>query len=323
MARSHAKLLTRIWADDRFTDLPIDAQWLYMALLSQPTLSQAGVLSLTVKRWASLARGHTPAGVRKALERLTAARFVLVDEDTEEVAIRTLLRHDGGLRIPNMRLAVKRDLNAIASDAILAAVVAEIPDEYRQGLAEGLGQRLAEGSARQCANGSAKGLSRGRYPLVDSRLSSSKEPLPPADAHASAHQANGSVQPGPAQPPDGDDHESSLWQACVRLAEREADRRSDIANRQGWVRARARNLVTEHADAAARLPADASPAQVLAYLDGSRPVPTDPFAAARTKGTSLAGLCLADARDVADAYTDPDHRAAFLDAWYAAQEGTT
>src|SRR5690606_7289371 len=43
VARDHARIRLDIWADDDFGSLTSSAQWLYLHLLSSPTLSFAGV----------------------------------------------------------------------------------------------------------------------------------------------------------------------------------------------------------------------------------------------------------------------------------------
>jgi hypothetical protein len=95
MARSHARIVTSIWADRHFKTLSSDAQRLYFLLLSQPDLNHAGALSLTVRRWAGLSADREEALVRSSLSELEALRYIVVDYDTEEVVIRTFVRNDG------------------------------------------------------------------------------------------------------------------------------------------------------------------------------------------------------------------------------------
>lgn len=54
--RKYAQILKRIWRDDDWRQLSVDAQWLYTALLSQDSINYAGVLAITVRRWANLAK---------------------------------------------------------------------------------------------------------------------------------------------------------------------------------------------------------------------------------------------------------------------------
>ena len=103
MARNYAQIKSDIWKDEHFkTTLGVDAQWMYFTLLSQPNLNGAGVLPLQDRRWRRLAEDLTADRVEAALHRLQAHWYVLVDEDTEEVLIRSFIRNDGLWKQPNV-----------------------------------------------------------------------------------------------------------------------------------------------------------------------------------------------------------------------------
>lgn len=129
MARSHAKLLAAIWQDPEWRALRAEAQWLYTALLSQPRLTLVGALDLKPRQWAKLASDMTEERVTDLLAELEAARFVLVDEDTEELIIRTFVRHD----VTQARLNVNtlkglwRAFDAVASDHLRRQLVENLP----------------------------------------------------------------------------------------------------------------------------------------------------------------------------------------------------
>ncbi|MFI6308476.1 hypothetical protein ACIBCH_41840 [Amycolatopsis thailandensis] len=95
MAREHARILCRIWRDADFRGLTTDEQWMYKALLSQATISNAGVIAYTPRSWSKLAADMTEARVEAALSSLAAKRYVVVDEDTDELLVRTFMRNDG------------------------------------------------------------------------------------------------------------------------------------------------------------------------------------------------------------------------------------
>jgi hypothetical protein len=126
MSRSHGRVLSRIWDDREFVALDPEQQRMYLFLLSQPDLSHAGLIPLRLKRWASRAAGQTSGDVLRALKGLAAARFVLVDEDTEEVLIRTLVRNDQVYKQPKVMIRMGADARQIASPALRAAFVAEL-----------------------------------------------------------------------------------------------------------------------------------------------------------------------------------------------------
>ncbi|MFF0409152.1 hypothetical protein ACFYUY_01785 [Kitasatospora sp. NPDC004745] len=126
MARGHGRVLTRIWDDPDFTVLPGDVQRLYLFLISQPNLNHAGLLPLTLKRWSSRAAGLTPEVLRGQLAALSASRFVVVDEDTEELLVRSFVRNDGVWKQPQVMGAMVSGALEISSRPLRAALLAEV-----------------------------------------------------------------------------------------------------------------------------------------------------------------------------------------------------
>lgn len=132
MARDHARMKTGIWRDADWRKLTIDAQWLYEAMVSQQALTYAGVIDWRPGRFAALAAGMTVRRVEKAGSELVAGRFIVIDEQTEEVLVRTYVRHDGVLDRANMGKAVARALQTIVSMTIRSAVLAELGRLYEE-----------------------------------------------------------------------------------------------------------------------------------------------------------------------------------------------
>jgi hypothetical protein len=126
MAREHARILTRIWSDTDFCALPIADQRLYFQLLSQKNLSQAGVLPLQLRKLAKGSAETTEDDVVATLKRLEAARFVFVDADTEEVLIRSFIRNDGVMKIPNVFKAALRAATAVESPLLREVLAGEL-----------------------------------------------------------------------------------------------------------------------------------------------------------------------------------------------------
>lgn len=98
MARNYAQIKVSIWSDDDFRAMSPQAQHLYFVILTSATTNVAGVADWRPKRIASLAGGWTEREVRKAAQELADANYIVIDDDTEEVAVRTFIRHDGVLR---------------------------------------------------------------------------------------------------------------------------------------------------------------------------------------------------------------------------------
>lgn len=125
MARDRASLRIDLWADEDWRKLSMGAQHLYMLILSHSTLNYAGVADWRPGRLAALTSGRTPAGVRRDAQELSEASFIYADEMTEEVLIRSFLRHDGVIKHPRLHVSMAKDFAGISSDAIRAFIAFE------------------------------------------------------------------------------------------------------------------------------------------------------------------------------------------------------
>jgi hypothetical protein len=92
MARSEARLQFGIWQG--LSGLSRDAKLLYAVLLTEPTINHAGVGAVRIDRWAAKA-GMSTDEVAEALAELAREPQVIVDSETHEVLVRTLIRNDG------------------------------------------------------------------------------------------------------------------------------------------------------------------------------------------------------------------------------------
>lgn len=126
MARDHARISIDIWDDDAWRDVSPIAQWLYLHLDSCRSLTFAGVADWRPARIAQHATGMTARVVEAAGAELQAGEFVLIDADSEEVMLRSWVKHDGLLRSPNMAKALARDHGTIASPVLRAVLVGQL-----------------------------------------------------------------------------------------------------------------------------------------------------------------------------------------------------
>lgn len=126
MSRSYGKVLVRAWADPEWRALDVEAQHLYVLLLSQSTTNLAGVVPLQTRRWAACSAGRTTEDVEGALSRLSDAGFVIVDRDTEEALIRSFVRNDEGYKIPGQREAMLEAAVATQSPVLRRALAVEL-----------------------------------------------------------------------------------------------------------------------------------------------------------------------------------------------------
>lgn len=136
MARDRANIRTDMLADDDFRSLSMPAQHLYLMLLIHPTLNYAGVADWRAGRLAAMTAGVTREVIEVAAGELASKHFVHVDEDTEEVLIRSFVRHDGLLKQYRLPVSMAKDYAGIASPDIrmffaheLKRLNDEMPDE--------------------------------------------------------------------------------------------------------------------------------------------------------------------------------------------------
>ncbi|ONI87345.1 hypothetical protein ALI22I_23270 [Saccharothrix sp. ALI-22-I] len=115
-----------IWTDPDFIELSAVAKLIYLQLLSQPKLAYSGVLDLAAKRWARSHPDLDVATVRAALSELDAARFLVVDQETEEVLVRSFIRRDELWKQPNMLRGALRVAFEIVSPILRAALAREL-----------------------------------------------------------------------------------------------------------------------------------------------------------------------------------------------------
>ena len=126
MARGHGQILSSIWEDADFLALDEREQRMYLFLISQPNLNHAGLLPLTLRRWSRKARELTVAELEKRLAALQETRFVVTDDDTEELLIRTFVRNDGVWRMPKVMAAMVSGAGEISSAKLRRALLAEM-----------------------------------------------------------------------------------------------------------------------------------------------------------------------------------------------------
>lgn len=126
MARDRANIWIDIWADSDWRKLSSAAQRLYLLLLTSPTLSYAGVADWRPRRIAQLSGDSTPGGIKSAAVELQRAAFVFADDETEEVVIRSFVKHDGIVKSPNLASALATAYAAIYSERIREIVAFEV-----------------------------------------------------------------------------------------------------------------------------------------------------------------------------------------------------
>lgn len=132
MPRDHARIKTSRQRDLDWRALSVNAQWTYDAITTSEALSYVGVIDYRAGKIAALAKGQTAAKVETAVKELEADRFVILDRQTEELLIRTYIRHDGVLARVNMGKAMGRSLAKVVSLEVREAIMSELARCYRE-----------------------------------------------------------------------------------------------------------------------------------------------------------------------------------------------
>lgn len=126
MPKKFAQIRPEMWLDDEWRACTPAAQHLYLLLLTDPELSYCGVADWKPARIAQRAAEWTLLEVMRAAVELSMKFFLVFDQDTEEVLVRSYLRHDGLLLQPRMAVSVANAFGSIGSNKIRAVVVHEL-----------------------------------------------------------------------------------------------------------------------------------------------------------------------------------------------------
>lgn len=119
MARTHGRIKVEVWdVGSDFRHLTVDAQWAYEMLISQPQITMCGTLPFTPKKWAKLASDLTLARIESAVEELEGHWYVIVDRDTDELLVRTMVKHDRAWANPKLAESARRRFKEIESESI-------------------------------------------------------------------------------------------------------------------------------------------------------------------------------------------------------------
>lgn len=218
MARDHARLKLAIWRDTEFTARSVDAKFLYFSLLCAPKLSWCGSLDYSPKQLATLDESYNATKVRRVIKELVAHRYVLVDDKTDEIAIRSFIRHDGVLNSPNVAKAMGKAISSLLSPQIRDGLVAElgrlhdeVPEAkgwqpFAEGFPDLYAQVVAKGSVNPSVRGSTKGLPNPSSPRARASRALSPSPLPlplPTTSGGGAAAPGDDVEVAPPDSPGG------------------------------------------------------------------------------------------------------------------------
>jgi hypothetical protein len=126
VAREYARTNTVIWQDDDYRSLPQPVSAVYGLLWTHPSLSYCGVLEWHPGRLSQFWSGIDPSMVRAEVDCLRSRRFLIVDDDTEEMLIRSWVRWDGLMKQPRLSVSFVTAFSAVSSNTIRGVLVDEL-----------------------------------------------------------------------------------------------------------------------------------------------------------------------------------------------------
>lgn len=237
MPRSYGRIATSIWRDPDFRDRTPDAKLVYLMLVTQAEINPAGLLDVTSKRWRTQL-GLTTEDLDDALAELEKHRFVIVDEATEELLVRSFVKWDGGASNDLRRRAIRDSAWSVQSPRIVNVLAAELD---RQGVPHDLSERVSDTPTDRATHAlSDRASIEPRYPLEhqeqpedtgQNRLSDrasdtrrvvvTKAGTEPQPGSATPNQSRG-PEPYPQDPPLEfcDDHPTGTDRNCAACGRR-------------------------------------------------------------------------------------------------------
>ncbi|WRS29641.1 hypothetical protein U6G28_08950 [Actinomycetaceae bacterium MB13-C1-2] len=136
MADEYGKMFKRIWGDPDFRALVGAEQLMYAKLISQSDISLAGVVTAAPTRWAKQTAGTSVGAIQDALDGLERARFIIVDEDTEEILVRSYIRADGLWKSSKTMKAISGAVKRVLSKKLRCEISRELARLDTSGLTE-------------------------------------------------------------------------------------------------------------------------------------------------------------------------------------------
>lgn len=174
MPRTYSTTSTSIWRDDDFRALTAAEQGTYFMLKSQAEITAAGVLPLTRGRWSKHSAGMTVAGLNGILETLAAGRFIVIDEDTEELLVRGFVKWDLGYQNSKRRPVIEAAALAIESPVLRSALAIEFT---KLGLSD-MASKLRPDTPPHTPSGSASDTASPSDRVVVTEVSTTTTPKP-------------------------------------------------------------------------------------------------------------------------------------------------
>ena len=120
----YVQLQRAIKIDPDFVKLTPAGQWLYFQLLTD--VNHIGVANWNPKRLALRAGGTKSSYVLIAAQELTESLFAVLDEESDEILIRSYMKYDGAHKQPNTCTSMVNAFGQVASMKIRQVVAHEL-----------------------------------------------------------------------------------------------------------------------------------------------------------------------------------------------------
>jgi hypothetical protein len=126
MARDYAKTYLAIWQDPEWRALPWPAQHVYKMFWEHPSLSYCGVADWRPSKMLGWGAGWDRDMFMAFIDCLRARHFLVVDEETEEVLIRSWIRFDGVIRQPRLAVSLTKAFAELGSNTLRGVIADEL-----------------------------------------------------------------------------------------------------------------------------------------------------------------------------------------------------
>lgn len=126
MSRKYGKTHIKRWNSAEWRALSPIAQWLYDALVSNANLSQCGSMFWHPKVMKTMAATLTVDVLESAMRELREGLFIVLDEEVDELLIRSFIRNDVDVSNRNMMVSAIKAWDRIGSMDLKQVVIFEL-----------------------------------------------------------------------------------------------------------------------------------------------------------------------------------------------------
>lgn len=120
----YVRLQRDIRLDPDYRALSLEAQWLYKELLID--VDFIGVCDYAPRKLAKIGTGIELLRVEAAAAELRTRLFIVIDDETDELLVRTFVKHDGLYKQPNMCVAMVKAFRKVGSPTLQGVISHEL-----------------------------------------------------------------------------------------------------------------------------------------------------------------------------------------------------